>query len=380
MDGSLNLLEDTFNQDVVRVIRPDGSVLPGADPRLDVEQVRSMYVAMLETRLIDQRCERLQRQGRIGFHIGSLGEEACVIGSAAALHRDDWIFPCYREFGALLFRGFPLQRYVDNLFGNANDVVHGRQMPDHYTGKAQRFGSVSSPIGTQISQAVGFAWACKLKGEGTCVGVYFGDGATSAHDFHTGMNFAGVYQTPAVFLCRNNQWAISMPSDKQTASRTYADKGLAYGVRGVRCDGNDLLATYMTVRDAVSRARRGDGPTLVEMITYRLGGHSTSDDPRAYRAQQEVDAWHKVDPMDRTRRYLERLGEWSDEEEREAKTSIEARLKECVERAEQTNPPDLGTIFEGVYETIPAHLEAQREELLTGPRAPDPHGDKGGAS
>jgi 2-oxoisovalerate dehydrogenase E1 component alpha subunit len=161
--------------------------------------------------VLDEALVRLQRQGRIGFHIGSRGEEATILGSAAALDDADWIFPCYREFGALLLRGMPLQSYLDNMYGNSNDPVKGRQMPDHYSGRPYNFGSVSSPIGTQMTQAVGFGWAAKMQGENLATLVYFGEGATSSSEFHNAMNFAGVYKTPTVFLCRNNGWAISVP-------------------------------------------------------------------------------------------------------------------------------------------------------------------------
>ncbi len=359
----------SYDSEVLTVIGPDGKANRETDPELDTDLVRRLYRAMVRTRMIDEQLVKLQRQGRIGFHIGSLGEEACILGSAAALRDDDWIFPCYRELGALLWKGMPLQRYVDNMYGNANDPVRGRQMPDHYSGKAFRFGSVSSPIGTQITQAVGFAWAAKMRKDPIAVGVYFGEGATSSADFHTGMNFAGVFKTPTVFLCRNNRWAISVPSDRQTASRTFAGKGVAYGVPGLRCDGNDALATYAAVRRAVERAAAGDGPTLVEMLTYRLGGHSTSDDPRAYRGETEVDEWRKTDPLVRLRRHLEGLGAWSDADQEGVEKELAEELKACIAAAEATPPPALETLFDDVFADKPWHLREQEAELLAGPRA-----------
>ncbi|MEZ4254231.1 MAG: thiamine pyrophosphate-dependent enzyme [Polyangiales bacterium] len=371
--GSHRTPQGTLGDDVYSVILPDGSADPATDPRMPLEQVLAIYEAMVRTRSLDIQLERLQRQGRIGFHIGSLGEEACILGSAAAFGEPDWLFPCYREFGALLWRGMPLQAYVNNMYGNAEDVVKGRQMPDHYSGKPYHYGSVSSPIGTQIAQAVGFAWAAKMKQERLAVGVYFGEGATSSNDFHTGMNFAGVFKTPNVFLCRNNRWAISVPSEKQTASTNFAIKGLAYGIRGVRCDGNDALATYETVRKAVERAKNGEGSTLVEMVTYRLGGHSTSDDPRVYRQQTEVEAWRKTDPILRLRKHLETKNAWDDHKEEALKQQVETSLKQCIEHAEQVSPPDLATMFEGVFKEMPWHLEEQRDALLRGPRAKAHH-------
>ena len=183
--------ESSYGDDIISVIAPDGTAPGEYDPKLSNEEILDLHKAMVRTRTIDVQLERLQRQGRIGFHIGSLGEEACILGSAAAMRKNDWIFPCYREFGALLHRGFPLQSYIDNMFGNADDIVHGRQMPDHYTGREYNFGSVSSPIGTQMTQAVGFAWAAKHRGDDVVASVYFGEGATSSNEFHTAMNFAG---------------------------------------------------------------------------------------------------------------------------------------------------------------------------------------------
>ena len=363
----------SFDDSVFTVIGPDGKADPATDPKLDPDFVRSLYRAMVRTRLVDEQLVRLQRQGRIGFHIGSLGEEACILGSAAAFREQDWLFPCYREFGALLYRGMPLQRYVDNMYGNANDPVKGRQMPDHYSGKRYRFGSVSSPIGTQISQAVGFAWASKIAKDPLAVGVYFGEGATSSADFHTGMNFAGVFRTPVVFLCRNNRWAISVPAERQSASKTFASKGVAYGVRGVRCDGNDAIATYETVRRAVARAAAGEGPTLVEMLTYRMGGHSTSDDPRAYRSDDEVDTWCKTDPLVRLRSYLEGIGAFSSDEQARLEQETKDELRACIEEAERAGPPPLESMFEDVYAEEPWHLREQKDALLRGPRAKAHH-------
>jgi 2-oxoisovalerate dehydrogenase E1 component alpha subunit len=360
--------EDVLAADVVSVLRPDGTV-GGQEPELTDGDVVELYRAMVRSRLFDERAVMLQRQGRIGFHIGSIGEEATVIGSAFALRKQDWIFPCYREFGAALWRGMPAQRYWDNLYGNANDLAKGRQMPDHWCCKSAQLASVSSPIGTQITNAVGFAWAAKLRKDPVAVLVYFGDGATSSGEFHNGINFAGVYKTPAIFVCRNNGWAISVPTERQTASETFAGKGIAYGVPGVRCDGNDLLAVIQVTRDAVARAARGEGPTLIEALTYRLSGHSTSDDPKRYRAEEEVDAWEKLDPNLRMRAYLkERVG-WNDGDQRELDETVAAELKELIATAESTAAPALESMFDDVFEELPWHLREQREELLRGPRA-----------
>ncbi len=365
--------EQSSGDDIPTVLQPDGTLNEAHDPKLELSEVLDLYKAMVRTRVIDGQLERLQRQGRIGFHIGSLGEEACIIGSAAAMREQDWIFPCYREFGALLWRGFPLQSYVDNMYGNVDDVVQGRQMPDHYTGRPYRFGSVSSPIGTQITQAVGFSWAAMSKGSDEVSSVYFGEGATSSSEFHTGLNFGGVMNSPTIFLCRNNRWAISVPSEKQTASESFAAKGIAYGVPGVQVDGNDVLATYKVVREAVEKAAKGGGPTLIEMLTYRVGGHSTSDDPRAYRVQDEVERWRKTDPILRMKLHLEKIDAWNEEQDEAFKKECEAELKACIKAAEAKEKPPLETMFDGVFAEKPWHLEEQQAELLSGPRAKDHH-------
>lgn len=353
----------------VRVMREDGSVDPARDPKLSDAQMVDLYSVMVRTRIIDERLVTLQRQGRIGFHIGSLGEEATIIGSAAAARKQDWIFPCYREFGALLMRGMPLQAYVDNMFGNGNDAVKGRQMPDHYSGKPYNFGSVSSPIGTQITQAVGFAWAAKMKKDDLVTLVYFGEGATSSNEFHNGANFAGVFKTPTVLICRNNGWAISVPASKQSASQTFADKAIAYGIRGVRVDGNDVLAVYLATREAIERGARGEGATLLELLTYRLSGHSTSDDPKAYRKDAEVDQWKSKDPNVRMRTWLERRGLWDEKKQTELEEKSSNELQECVKVAEKTPPPSLDSMFEDVFAEMPWHLREQLEELKKGTRA-----------
>jgi 2-oxoisovalerate dehydrogenase E1 component alpha subunit len=351
------------------VLGDDGVLMPEHDPKLSADEVRSLYQHMLRTRMLDERLTSLQRQGRIGFHVGSLGEEAAIIGAAFAMRQQDWLFPCYREFGAALMRGLDFQRFIDNMFGNANDTVKGRQMPDHYTSRKTHWVSISSPVGTQITQAVGFAWAAKLKHDDAATLVYFGDGATSSNDFHGGLNFAGVFKIPTIFLCRNNGWAISVPTERQTASETLAQKGVAYGVPGVQVDGNDVFAVVSVVRRALERALSGAGPTLIEALTYRMGGHSTSDDPNAYRGSDDLAAWAERDPLARVRRYLVKLGAWDDKQEEVFRREVETRFKEAVEIGERTERPTLESMFDDVYEKLPWHLEEQRAELLSGPRA-----------
>lgn len=359
--------ERAFEGDVIRVL--GGAPSTSAErARLPAERVVEMYEVMSRARLVDLQLEKLQRQGRIGFHVGGLGEEAAIVASAAALSADDWILPCYREAAALLYRGFPLSKYFDHMFGNEADPVMGRQMPDHYTCRALRYGSVSSPIGTQIAHAVGLAYAIKRKKKREVCAVFFGDGATSSNDFHAGMNFAGVWKVPVLFLLRNNRWAISLPSEKQTAAEHLADKAAAYGVPSVRCDGNDALAVHLTVSEARERALRGEGPTLVELETYRRGSHSTSDDPRAYRDESEVKEWERMDPVRRLRDHLVSLDAWDDAREAELERAAKAEIKAAVAAAEGRPKPALSTMFEDVYAEPPWHLLEQRDECETGPR------------
>ncbi len=362
--------EGAYRGDVVRVLGPDGRADPSTDPRLSIERVTEIYRAMMRARLVDGQLERLQRQGRIGFHVGALGEEAAVVASAAALAASDWIFPCYRELAALLYRGFPLATYVDNMFGNQDDPVKGRQMPDHYTARHLRYGTVSSPIGTQIAHAVGLAYGIKKRRVEEVAAVFFGDGATSSNDFHAGMNFAGVWKVPVLFLLRNNRWAISLPSEKQTAAKTLADKAAGYGIPSIRCDGNDALAVFGAVREARARALAGEGATLVELVTYRRGSHSTSDDPRAYRDEGEVSEWSRMDPIARLRDHLAVLGAWDDARQAALEQEVTAELKGCIAVAEKKPKPALASIFDDVYADKPWHLREQEAECERG-RRPD---------
>jgi 2-oxoisovalerate dehydrogenase E1 component alpha subunit len=349
----------TPHDDVLRVLRDDGSLDPATDPRLDAAFVLDVYQAMVRVRALDERLVALQRQGRIGFHIGSQGEEAAILGSAAALRERDWIFPCYREFGAALWRGMKLDAYVDHMFGNEADPMKGRQMPDHFGAKVARFTSISSPVGTQITQAAGFAWAAKIKKDDVATLVYFGEGATSAGEFHNGMNFAGVFRVPLVLFCRNNGWAQAMPAEKQTASPSFAAKGVAYGVPGVRVDGNDLFAVVRATRDAVARAAAGEGPTLIEALTTRM---ASPKDPE----------WRRRDPVARVRRHLEARGAWSDAQQRDCEDAALAEIEIAVDAAERRGPPGLATMFDDVFGAPPAQLAEQREELLASPRARGP--------
>jgi pyruvate dehydrogenase E1 component alpha subunit len=342
------------------------TVVTSADPDPFPEARRlEAYRTMVLARALDERCLSLQRQGRIGFYAPHSGQEASLVGSALALERDDWVFPAYRELAVALVRGAPLSAILDQLYGNGQDRSRGRQMPNHFAFADQHFVSASSPIGTQITQAVGAAMGATRRKSPIVAITYFGDGATSSNDFHAGLNFAGVFSAPVVFFCQNNQWAISLPRDRQTRSATLAEKAEAYGFPGVVVDGNDLGAVYSAVRAARRRAVAGGGPTLIESQVYRLGPHSTSDDPRRYRPDAEVEAAKGRDPIHRAKTALiesARLDAAGD-----AKIWEEARaaIAAGVTAAEAVAPLDPLSIFEDVFATVPHRLELERQEAAS---------------
>ena len=353
-----------MSESLVSVI--DGLVESKADlpDGLDDAAVLRLFRLMLTTRIMDQRGMMLQRQGRIGFYLPSTGQEACSVGSAFALTDVDWCFPSYREQGALLAIGASLQEMVHQWFGNDQDRTKGRQMPVHYSFRNHRIFSISSPIGTQIAQAAGTAMAMQIRGERKVVLTYFGDGATSSNDFHAGMNFAGVTKAPCVFLCPNNQWAISCSLEQQTASSSIAIKAEAYGMPGVRVDGNDVLAVYRATKHAVERARNGGGPTLIEALTFRVGPHSSSDDPTRYRPDELVQIWREKDPIDRFRILLQERGLLTAELEKVMAQEIEGQVLAAVKVAEAAPFPGTASIFDDVFAELPPHLIAQRKAIL----------------
>lgn len=306
----------------------------------------------------------LQRQGRVGFYGACTGQEAAFLAVALALEPEDWIFPALRESAAMLLRGFPLVPYLAQVFGTDLDETRGRQMPSHPASRSVNQVSWGSCIGTQLPQAVGAAMAAKLRGDRTVMLACMGDGATSSADFHTAMNFAGVFRAPVVFLCQNNHWAISISKERQTASESYAIKAVAYGIPGVKVDGNDARAVYAAAVEAVARARSGGGPTLIECETYRMGAHSSSDDPTRYRDQAEVDAWAKRDPIQRLYRELVEEGLWDEEKEKALRAELLAEVNQAIAVAEAAPPPPVESLFEDVYATLPWHLREQRDECL----------------
>ena len=286
--------------------------------------------AMLEIRLIDERMLALQRQGRIGFYGEARGQEACIVGSVAALQKQDWVVPALREAGAGLYRGMPLSVYLDQIFGNAEDVSKGRQMPCHPCHRASNYVVMSSCVANQLPHAVGIAWGMK-KTDAVCV-AYMGDGGTSEADFHVAMNFASVFQVPVLFVCQNNQWAISTAGEKQTASQTYAVKGLAYDIESLRVDGNDVIAMFVATRYAVNKMRVARKPVFIEGLTYRVSAHSSSDDPSRYRDESISKEWStKRDPVLRLQEVLFRKGWLTKEEVKAMSSEVEAAVRKTIE-------------------------------------------------
>jgi pyruvate dehydrogenase E1 component alpha subunit len=350
--------------DVFCILKPDGKVAKDDLPDLTDDELREMYRLMVLTRAFDDRGMNLQRQGRIGFYLPSRGEEGLQVGCASALTPEDWSFPSYRMPGFALTRGADPALMLDQIFGNSKDICQGRQMPVHYSLRDQNFVSISSPIGTHIPQAVGAAMAMKYRKEKNVAITFFGDGGTSSDGFHVGLNFGAVYEAPVIFFCNNNQWAISVPFHKQTKSESVAIKAKAYGMPGIRVDGNDVLAVYHAVKEAVDRAREGGGPTLIEALTFRMGPHSSSDDPTRYRPEDLVKDWGKKDPIARFRAFLGSRDLWDPEFEKQVTEETTDSLAKAAKEAEKHGPPAVETMFEGVYAEMPKELAMQRDSLV----------------
>ena len=332
----------------------------------------SVYESMRLVRTVDERMLKLQRAGRIGFVGSMLGMEAALVGMALALEPTDWMWSGLREGGAALIRGLPLSEYIAQMYCNSNDTAKGRQMCNHFQHKGTNYPSWSSVIGTQIPHGVGAAFATKQRGEPDVHAICFGDGASSSNGFHSGMNFAGVWKVPAVFVLVDNGWAISVPSRAQTASPSFAAKARAYGMPGHEVDGNDPLATFEALRTLVEQARSGAGPSLLVLRTYRLMGHSSSDDPSKYRDESEVSVWRERDPLPRFERFLgERSLLGSGEAERVAKR-IEERVDAEIHAQEATAPMPLKSLVEDIYAEVPLHLRKQYNEFL---RVAERHGE-----
>jgi TPP-dependent pyruvate/acetoin dehydrogenase alpha subunit len=349
---------------MLQLINHEGDFVADPSRKPNQKLCQELFRWMLYVRTFDTEVLNLQRAGRISFCNPSTGQEANQIGSAFALSLDDWVLPSYRVAGVYLFRKGSPVTLLNQLYGNAQDLSRGRQLPMHFGDKTVNFVSVSSPIGTQITQAVGVSLAAKLTRQPVVAIAYFSDGGTSTNDFHAGLNFAGVMRTPTIFYCENNQYAFSVPVHRQTASESISTKGAAYGVANEQIDGNDVLAVYTAVSRAVDLARTGGGPTLIESITYRKGPHSSSDDPSRYRSAEEEKEWSVKDPILRCRKFLQKEGWWSSEWEDQLHREQIDSMKLAIEEAEANPPPTPDSLFENVWSITTPRLEAQREKLL----------------
>jgi TPP-dependent pyruvate/acetoin dehydrogenase alpha subunit len=336
----------------------------GVGSELSDDDLRSLYRLMLLVRTADRQAVMLQRQGRIGFYVPCEGEEAAEVGSAFALDAKDWIFTDYRGSGVVLARGMPLTTFFAQLMARASDRLNGRNMPSHWGSKDINVVAPSSNICTQLPHAVGVALAAKMKGDSIASIAYFGEGGTSSNDFHSALNFAGVFRVPTIFFCRNNQYAISTPVSRQTASHSISGKALAYGIDGVQVDGNDVLAVLSTTKKALRNAREDNQPTLIEAVTYRTGPHTTSDDPKKYRDEGELHSWETRDPIRRFAAYLKSQNLLTDEEEEYIRTALLQEVKQAIRNVEAEDPTEITSLFDDVYSDRPWNLEQQRLQLM----------------
>lgn len=357
---------DEFRIPTFQLLQQDGTLYEGAKaPSLKKDTALRIYRAMVFTRVLDERMLAAQRQGRLSFYMQCIGEEAAAIGSAAALDEDDMIMAQYREQGALAYRGFTADEFMNQLFGNEMDYGKGRQMPVHYGSAKLHYMTISSPLATQIPQATGYAYGQKLAGDGKCTIVYFGEGAASEGDFHAALNMAAVHRAPVIFLCRNNGYAISTPSVEQFAADGVAPRAYGYKMDVIRVDGNDILAVYEATRLARKIAVTDNRPVLIEAMTYRLAAHSSSDDPSGYRSKDEEAVWREKDPILRMRHWLEGRNWWSEDEEKEIQERLRREVLETMKRAEKRPPPPLESLVTDVYDEVPPELNRQLENLKT---------------
>ncbi len=361
------LLDHSYG--LVRVLNDNAEAAGPWDPKLPPDVLRRGLETMLRVRHFDSRMLTMQRQGRISFYLESKGEEAVAVAAGMALKPEDLLFPSYRQQGLMLLRGATLLDMANQCIGNRADNSKGRQMPVHYSWRKGNIVSISSPVGTQVPQAVGAAMAVDYWGKNNLVATWLGEGTTAQGDFHYALNFASVYMPPVLINVVNNQWAISTHRNLASGGKTFAARGHSYGVPGVRVDGNDFLAVYAVTAWAAERARSGAGPTLIELLTYRGGAHSSSDDPSRYRPSDEGRLWPGGDPVQRLARHLIGLGQWSEEKQEQLSSRIEKEVVAVYKQAESIgtlaegpyDPPE--TIFEDVYAEMPWHLKKQRDEM-----------------
>jgi len=357
--------------EMVRVLDDDHEAQGPWAPDLDKDTLLRALRLMTLTRAYDDRMQRMQRQGKVTFYMQALGEEAVSIGQGLAFEDGDMMFPAYRNQGLYIMRGTGLVEMMCQCLSNSRDMCKGRQMPIFYQDKAHNLFTISGNLATQYPHAVGWAMGAAIKGERNIAVSWVGDGSTAEADFHYALTFAAVYNAPVILNVTNNQWAIStFQGFAGGERRPFAARGLGLGIPGIRVDGNDLLAVYATARWAADRARGGDGPTLIELVTYRGGAHSTSDDPSRYRPKDEWQAFPLGDPLERLKHYLIKQGYWSEDEQKaleaEMKDTVDAAWKEAVSYGTLTDPPflDVSLMFEDVFAEMPDHLARQRDKLM----------------
>ena len=350
---------DPLRGEVFQVLDEGGRPRPDLEPTLSASELQRIYSLMVLTRTADQKALKLQRQGRLGTYAPGLGQEACQVGTAFGLQKEDWAFPYFRDMGLFLTLGYPLADYY--LYWMGNEA--GLRTPE-----GLNLFPLAIPVASQIPHSVGAGLGARLQKKPIAALCTFGDGATSEGDFHEALNFAGVFRTPNVFVCYNNQWAISTPRARQTAAATIAQKAVAYGFPGVAVDGNDVLAVLAVVREALDRARRGEGPTLIEAVTYRMGHHTTSDDAGKYRPEAEVKEWEKKDPLLRFRAYLKAKGLWDQSYENDLLDRTAKEVEEAVAKAESVPPPAAEEIFAHTFKDMPPQLREQLAELKKTPQ------------
>ena len=349
---------------ILKILKQDGTVYEGAEmPEMDQELATKTYKALAFHRALDERMIASQRQGRLSFYMAALGEEATSVGAAAGLKDQDMFMAQYREQGALIFRGFALEDFMNQMFSNEKDLGKGRQMPIHYGSNELNYMTISSPLGTQIPQAAGYAYGQKMKGEDAVTICFFGEGAASEGDFHAGLNMAAVHQAPCIFFCRNNGYAISTPADEQYKGNGIASRGVGYGIKTIRIDGNDILAVVKATQIAREYALKENAPVIIEAMSYRLGAHSTSDDPSGYRTKEEEAKWHEHDPISRMKNWMLAQGWWTEEQETALFEGYREDILAAVKVAEKIDKPPVEDLITDVYDTPIPRLQQQLDDL-----------------
>jgi pyruvate dehydrogenase E1 component alpha subunit len=342
-----------FNVKYLQILDENGNCDEKIKPKISDDVLKEMYKFLILTKTFDEKALKLQRQGRMGTYAPMRGQEACQIGSAFAMEKNDLVFPAFRENGVYLIKGVPAEMLYRYWIGDER----GMQIP-----KGINILPVSITVGAHLPHAAGAAMAFNYLNQKNVSIVYFGDGATSEGDFHTALNFAGVYKAPCVFICQNNQWAISTPVKEQTASQTIAQKAIAYGIDGIQVDGNDVFAVYKATKEAIDKARRGEGPTLIECFTYRLADHTTSDDAKRYRNEADVVEWAKKDPITRFERYLTEKKIINPVLIGKIKAESEQQIERAVKTAESAKPQTPTEMFDYLYENLTEEMKEQKEQ------------------